>query len=100
MMRDNELLHPQHSSSKYVFTLYVAGHSARSLWMISFVRGLFEARFHGDYDLRVVDVYQYPHAADDANVMAIPTLIKHQPVPACKQVGYSIDLDYFTASLS
>lgn len=93
--RDND---PLLTNEQYVFTLYVAGHSLLSLWAVSSVRRLCEENFHGNYELRVVDVYQYPQDVECAHVLATPTLIKHQPLPECRQIGYSIDMTSFTTS--
>lgn len=79
----------------HVFTLYVAGHTVRSLRTIALVQRQCEEYFSGNYELRVVDVYQYPQAAAGADVIATPTLIKHQPMPMIRTIGSTIDMGRF-----
>ncbi len=98
MNREIDFQHRSQLAQPHVFTLYVAGHTVRSLWTIARVQRQCEEYFHGNYELRVVDVFQYPQAAEHADVIATPTLIKDQPMPMIKRIGGAIDLEHFTTS--
>ncbi len=71
----------------YVFQLYVAGTSRRSSMAIANVRSICEQYLPGRYRLDVIDVYQQPAATKQAEVIAVPTLIKEFPLPTKKFVG-------------
>jgi circadian clock protein KaiB len=40
-----------------------------------------------DYDLEVIDIYKDPAAAREAQIIAVPTLVKKLPTPLRKFVG-------------
>jgi circadian clock protein KaiB len=71
----------------YVFQLYVAGTSTRSSLAIANVRGICEQYLPGRYKLEVIDVYQQPAATKQAQVVAVPTLIKEVPFPPQRFIG-------------
>ena len=71
----------------YLFRLYIAGTSARSSLAIANVRRICEQYLPGHYELEVVDVYQQPAATKQAQVIAVPTLIKELPFPPRRFVG-------------
>ena len=41
----------------------------------------------GRYQLEVVDIYQEPGRASEADIIAAPTLIKEEPEPKRRMVG-------------
>jgi circadian clock protein KaiB len=45
------------------------------------------ASYDGDHQLDIVDVLQEPQQAEDARVLATPTLIREQPLPLRVLVG-------------
>jgi circadian clock protein KaiB len=67
--------------------LYIAGQSRNSLAAVSNLRRLCEHELRGKYDLRVVDILEHPQAAEAANILATPTLIKRAPPPLRRIVG-------------
>ena len=71
----------------YLFRLYVAGTSLRSSTAIANVRRICDQYLPGRYELEVVDVYQQPAVTKQAQVVAVPTLIKELPFPPQRFVG-------------
>ena len=71
----------------YDFFLYIAGASPRSKQAVVNVKKLCESSLTGCYTLSVVDILQQPQAAKDAQIIAIPTLIKKLPKPVRLFVG-------------
>lgn len=71
----------------YSLKLYVTGTTARSTKAIADIRKLCEEFLHGRYDLEVVDIYQQPVQAMDAQIIAAPTLIKQLPKPLKRLIG-------------
>jgi circadian clock protein KaiB len=71
----------------YVFRLYVTGASRQSLQAIDNIKQLCDENFSGRYQLEVIDIYQQPELAMKAQLLAAPTLIKHQPPPLQRLIG-------------
>lgn len=74
-------------AKKIIFTLFVAGMSPRSLKAVENARQLCEQHLQGRYELEVIDIYQQPEMAKEAQVVAVPTLIKHLPLPLQRFIG-------------
>ena len=72
---------------RYRLRLYVAGATPRSMQALERIKLLCEAYLPGRYDLKIVDVYQFPATLQVDNVIAIPTLIKQLPLPFRQVVG-------------
>jgi circadian clock protein KaiB len=77
----------QGASHIYVLRLYVTGASRQSLQAIENLKQLCEENFPGRYQLDVFDIYQQPELAMQAQLLAAPTLIKDQPLPARRLIG-------------
>jgi circadian clock protein KaiB len=86
-------------SAFYSLELYVAGAAPRSLRAIAIVRKLCEEHLAGRYDLQVVDIYQEPFLAEQEGIVAVPALIRRQPLPALRLVGDMSDVHRVRASL-
>jgi circadian clock protein KaiB len=71
----------------YLFRLYVSGSTPRSSVAIANVRRICEQYLPSHYELEVIDVYQQPAAAKQAQIIAVPTLIKELPFPPQRFVG-------------
>ncbi len=71
----------------YVLRLYVTGTTFRSARAIETIRSLCDDYLAGHYELRVVDIYQEPAAARAEQIIAAPTLIKSEPLPARRLTG-------------
>jgi circadian clock protein KaiB len=67
--------------------LYVAGTTPQSTRAIMDARRLCEEHLHGLYQLEVIDIYQRPALARDEQIIAVPTLVRHLPLPLRKLVG-------------
>ena len=72
---------------KYVLRLYVAGATPRSTEAILNIKKFCEEFLKGRYELEVIDIYQQPALAKDAQVIAAPTLVKTLPPPLKKVIG-------------
>ncbi len=80
-------------SIKYILTLYVAGITPKSLKAIENAKQLCEEYLKGRCELEIVDIYQQPGLARDAQVIAVPTLVKSLPPPLQKFIGDLSDPD-------
>jgi circadian clock protein KaiB len=90
----------------YVLRLYVTGQTPRSTNSLRNLRSFCARHLAGRFKLEVIDIYQQPGLAKDAQIIAAPTLIKRLPLPIRRLVGDLSDerhvwsgLDLKTASL-
>jgi len=76
----------EQQKEKYIFHLYVTGASPNSLKAIENTKKICEKYFEG-YELEIIDVYQQPKIAQRENIIALPLLVKKQPLPEKRFIG-------------
>ena len=74
-------------TGKYVLRLYVAGATYRSRRAILRARQLCATELNGNFELKVIDVYQQPILARDGHIVATPTLVREFPKPVRRLIG-------------
>jgi circadian clock protein KaiB len=72
---------------KYSMRLFVTGATPRSSAAIMNLRKLCEEYLPGQYELKIVDLYQHPEMASQGLVIAAPTLVKFFPLPLRRFIG-------------
>jgi len=72
---------------KYRLELFVVGRSSKAQKAEENVRRLCEARLAGQYELRITDVLEHADAAEAANIVATPALLRLAPLPVRMVVG-------------
>jgi len=72
--------------NNYHFTLYIAGQTSRSQRAVTNLRQACEST-GAAYELVIVDILERPEAAEQAKILAIPTLVKESPLPVRKVIG-------------
>jgi circadian clock protein KaiB len=77
----------QAQSQHYVLVLYVAGMTVNSQEAIQNVTRICREKLAGRYSLQIIDIYQQPELAEDANIVAAPTLLKALPHPLRRIIG-------------
>src|ERR1035441_3020064 len=87
ILREFEKLVSDSAQPSYLFRLYVSGTSPRSALAITNVRKICDQYLPSHYELEVIDVYQQLQATKDAQIIAVPTLIKELPFPSQRFVG-------------
>ena len=87
------------AGAKYVFRLYVTGMTPKSILAITNVQILCEKHLAGRYELKVIDIYQQPKLAREAQIIATPTLIKKQPLPLRRLIGDMSDTKRFLVGI-
>ena len=71
----------------YVLRLYVSGLTPNSQRAIKNVRKICAEHLEGRYQLDIIDIYQQPTLAREAQIVAAPTLVKELPLPLRKFIG-------------
>ncbi len=71
----------------YSLELFVVGHSAKAELAEQNLRRLCEAKLAGRYELRITDVLENADAAEAANIVATPALVRRIPLPVRVVVG-------------
>jgi circadian clock protein KaiB len=99
VLAEFEKLVAELSEPVYLFRLYVSGASPRSALAITNIRNICEKYLPGRYELEVVDVFQQPGATKEAQIVAVPTLIKELPLPRKKFVGDMSDVEKIVVGL-
>lgn len=77
----------ERGAGRYVLRLYVTGLTPRSSRAIENLRAICKSHLEGRYELEVIDVRQQPELARNAQIVAVPTLIKQLPAPLRRVVG-------------
>ncbi|MBY0229483.1 MAG: circadian clock KaiB family protein [Gemmataceae bacterium] len=72
---------------RYVLRLYVTGMTPRSTQAFAAIKALCEEELEGRYELEVIDLYQDPQLAREAQIIAVPTLVRELPQPLRRLVG-------------
>jgi circadian clock protein KaiB len=82
----------------YELTLFVSGASDLSGRAVANARRLCEQHLEGRYHLSVVDVHDDPSKVGTW-LLAVPTLVKHLPLPVRKLVGDLSNVDKVMVAL-
>ena|SRR5580704_12042426 len=84
----------------FILRLFTTGTTPRSTRALRNLRDICEALIKGRYRLEVIDIYQEPGRASEADIIAAPTLIKEEPQPPCRMVGDLSDRDKVISNLA
>ena len=71
----------------YVFHLYIGENTARAQAAVSNLRFLCESRLADRYDIEVIDAVERPDLAENARVLATPTVVRVEPEPQLRVIG-------------
>lgn len=71
----------------YILRLYVAGSTPQSSRAITNIKRICETYLQGRYALTVVDLYERRERASDDQIVAVPTLVRHAPLPLRRVIG-------------
>ncbi|MDP5202246.1 circadian clock KaiB family protein [Flavobacterium sp. DG2-3] len=69
------------NTSRHKLTLFVSGMSVNSGHAIENLRRICDEHLKGNYDLEIIDINREKEQAVLHQIVAIPTLIKHEPLP-------------------
>lgn len=75
------------AAGRYSFRLYVASDTERSQAAEANLRYLCESYLPGQYEVEIIDVVERPDLADQARIIATPTVIRAVPPPLRRVIG-------------
>jgi circadian clock protein KaiB len=78
---------------KYIFQIYITGNTPRSELALSNLQRMCEKYLPGNWEITVIDVLEQPNLAEQAKILATPTLLKVSPPPVRKIIGDLSDLE-------
>jgi circadian clock protein KaiB len=73
--------------SMHAFQLYINGHSANSVQAVNTLLEICNGNLKGQYQLEIIDIQKDPDRAEEAGIIAIPTLIRLAPAPISRIIG-------------
>ena len=71
----------------YQLRLFVSGRGARAERAVENLRAICEEALDGGCSLEIVDVLEDPQRAEEAKILATPTLVKDAPPPIRRFIG-------------
>jgi len=74
-------------SVQFRLKLYVAGASPKSERARANLAQIVAEHFESNIEIEVVDLLETPHLAKADRIVAIPTLVRHDPAPRATIVG-------------
>jgi circadian clock protein KaiB len=86
-MADNHPVPDQADPVIWVFHLYIAGQSPKSLAAISNLHRICEEHLANRHQIDVIDLLLHPELAEQEKIIAIPTLVRRFPEPVRKIIG-------------
>jgi circadian clock protein KaiB len=84
----------RHSQTpRWKFRIYIAGHTRKSLQVLENLDRFCKTNLPGQYEIEIVDVFAKPRVALTENIIALPTVVKIAPNPACRLIGTCSETD-------
>lgn len=85
--------------TRYAFRLYVQGQTVRSRAAVEQLERLCRACLGTAWEVEVVDVEQHPDRAEQARIVATPTLDRIAPEPMTRVIGDLSSAERLAAAL-
>jgi len=78
---------PPGDDGQWNLRLYVAGQSPKSVRAFANLKKICEEHLAGKYTIEIIDLLKNPQLAAGDQIVAIPTLVRHLPVPIKAIIG-------------
>lgn len=73
--------------SQYKLKLYIISNDMKSRKAEENILSICNEYLDGLCDLEVIDIERHPDKAEEAGILAVPTLIKKEPLPESRLIG-------------
>ncbi len=90
--QDHKLEESLGSNNKFSFRLYITGSAPRSILAVNNITEICKAHLK-DYELQIIDLYKNPEIAKQAQIIAVPTLVRISPLPERRIIGDMSDTE-------
>jgi circadian clock protein KaiB len=91
--------HSKKSTNGYVLRLFITGATPNSIRAVTNIKQICEQHLKGRYSLEIIDVYQQEGVAEKEQLIALPLLVKKQPLPERRMIGDLSDTQKVLKSL-
>ena len=81
------------------FLLFISGDDLISKKAIFNCKKSLDIFFKSDYEMKIIDLFESPKLAFDENIIALPILIRKNPLPELRIIGDMSDLELFKSDL-
>jgi circadian clock protein KaiB len=81
------------TTCEYVLHLFITGATPNSVRAVANIKQICEANLKGNYKLKIIDVYQQQALAEKEQLIALPLLIRKQPLPERRLIGDMSDTE-------
>jgi circadian clock protein KaiB len=78
---------------EYVLHLFITGATPNSVRAVANIKQICEENLKGNYKLEIIDVYQQQAVAEKEQLIALPLLIRKQPLPERRLIGDMSDTE-------
>lgn len=89
----------QGEGADWLFRIYIAGITPKSVRALENLKRLCEDLLDGNYRIEVVDLLKHPDRASMDQILAIPTVVRKTPDPEHKVIGDLSDRNRVVAGL-
>ncbi|MBP6672758.1 MAG: circadian clock KaiB family protein [Bacteroidetes bacterium] len=80
-------LSPLLRSAQWDLNLYISGTTTRSVAALQNLKQICKDQLKTKYRIKVIDLAVHPESARDAQIIAIPTLVRKYPLPEKNIIG-------------
>ena len=84
-LKTTDASHPKEAA--YVLRLFVTGTSPNSIRAINNLKLICDEYLPNNHSLEIIDVYQEASIAQTEQIIALPLLIRKQPLPERRMIG-------------
>ena len=77
----------------YILRLFITGATPNSVRALTNIKEICESYLKGRYSLEIIDVYQQAEMAEKEQLIALPLLIRKNPLPERRLIGDMSDLE-------
>jgi circadian clock protein KaiB len=85
--KEEHLVNVFNENYEYVLQLFITGATPNSIRAVANIKQICEEHLKGVYKLEVIDVYQQQALAEKEQLVALPLLIRKQPLPERRLIG-------------
>ena len=84
---------------RWELRVYVASRTARARLTVTNLERLCEQCIPGQYRIEIIDLLKSPERSRDDQIVAVPTVVRHLPLPQRRVIGTLADAVRATAGL-